>query len=689
MTARKRTSAAANSRKRSRDDDDGENKKTSATTTNSNSANKNKLSSTMTQSQQMTAYGAVVLVVSIVAGMLWNSTLDDAAVDPSIQAFWRAVCQTASCGRMISPTRRTLRAVRPVRPGEAVVEIPRSLQIWELDALRSDPVRTENLLAARHDLTKNALAGGAYMAAHLVMEQKRLSGSTNHSIDDMGYNETGLSQDSDQVMASYLQSLPPLEDLKETHPIFMSRAELRTLLGHHSWNFAVVVMYQEMVESEYAALSAASAMFASRISKDEYKTSRVHVLTRSFNPGPQACLSSQEGLTKEEQEDIETRWGMAKGTLFAEGCHAMVPILDMLNHHPQPNVVYKFDIDKLAFVISAKDKIPVKWELMDSYGMYTDAHLFAKFGFVNGDGSGFTQASIAVFHRPLDVQIKNEFTLVPNAAEDHNVKKKSEGGDDEEEDGIFSLVEDSMRSKMKIPDFQKPELKRYLQYDDGYAECVQKDKHPYKFELKQLKWYHLSKIANDPKSWTAVLSPRSPLSKPAASSELLITEQPPQIDPRNLGVDVTRLVETCRLLALTTDDYDGKAVQVLKDNMFNDTFVVQGGSPALEYRALMFLGRLASTALLQYNISPKDEYDRVVQLNKENAFPAKNWTAAQLRLGEMQSLHAISGIAFSNAKRWEVEAKKEKESGTFFFKMREKSCPKEYTDVIDEEGLFD
>jgi hypothetical protein len=55
----------------------------------------------------------------------------------------------------------------------------------------------------------------------------------------------------------------------------------------------------------------------------------------------------------------------------------------------------------------------------------------------------------------------------------------------------------------------------------------------------------------------------------------------------------------------------------------------------------------------------------------------------------MQSLHAISGIAFSNAKRWEVEAKKEKESGTFFFKMREKSCPNEYTDVIDEEGLFD
>lgn len=119
-------------------------------------------------------------------------------------------------------------------------------------------------------------------------------------------------------------------------------------------------MYQEiMVKSEYAALSAQSARFGSTITVEDYQTSRIHVLTRSFNPGPEGCRGGEERFSKSEQNDIETMWGLEKGILCAEGCHAMVPILDMLNHHPQPNVVYQFDIAKQAFVISALSKIHV------------------------------------------------------------------------------------------------------------------------------------------------------------------------------------------------------------------------------------------------------------------------------------------------------------------------------------------
>jgi hypothetical protein len=50
-------------------------------------------------------------------------------------------------------------------------------------------------------------------------------------------------------------------------------------------------------------------------------------------------------------------------------------------------------------------------------------------------------------------------------------------------------------------------------------------------------------------------------------------------------------------------------------------------------------------------------------------------------------LHAIAGIAFGHAKKWEEEASEEKKSGTTaYFKIREESCPKEYTDVLDEQG---
>jgi hypothetical protein len=55
-----------------------------------------------------------------------------------------------------------------------------------------------------------------------------------------------------------------------------------------------------------------------------------------------------------------------------------------------------------------------------------------------------------------------------------------------------------------------------------------------------------------------------------------------------------------------------------------------------------------------------------------------------------QSLHAVAGIAFGHAKRWEDEAKKEKEAGaTAHFHIREKSCPKKYTEILDEDGLYD
>lgn len=636
MAPKKRvTAAAANTRKRSRDDGES----TSATTTpkllpsSPSSPWKN-----ATKSQQTTAYGVVVLMVAIAMGLWWNATLTR-DVDPSIAAFWQQACSSTSsshswCGRMVQPTRRTLQAARPIRASEVLVEIPRVVQVWEMDALRSDVVQEEQLLLARHALTGHSLAGGAYLAVHLALEQQRLLGmATNETL----ANGTlpSLSK-GDKVWAAYLESLPSYDDLKETHPILMPRPELKTLLGHYSWNFLIVVMYQEMVQSEYQALTTQSAWLASMVSLEEYQSSRIHVLTRSFNPGHTGCLGTQEKVTPQELEAVEMAWDMKKGTLFAEGCHAMVPILDMLNHHPQPNVEYQFDTTKQAFVVSAKTKIPVGWELMDSYGLYSDSHLFAKFGFINGDGSGFTQASIAVFHRPLDVLLTNEFTLIPKAIMDDDGDAEMQDRKDDDEDGIFSLSEDKKRSKLAVPDFQKPELKRYLQYDDGYQDCVEKDKHPEAFRLKQLKWYHLSKSANSPKSWVALISPRSPISKPGESSDMMITEAVPQIDPRTTRIEVAKLVSTCRLLALTIDDYDGNAIQVLNDNMKNSTFVVEGGSPALEYRALMFLYRLASTALIQYQTSPDEAHDLVVKLNQENAFHGMEWAAAHLRLAEIQ-----------------------------------------------------
>lgn len=624
---------------------------------------------------QLTIYGAVVILIAIIAGVVLNHTNEtkpivfDASlnVDAPYGAFWNKICRSrrSSSNRAwcrdgkVEPTRRTIQVATEntegIRRGDVVAEIPRELQIWEIDAIWSDLVQKEKLLQARHKLTENPLASGAFLATYLASERKRLL-----------ENEKG-NGNVDEIRASYFRSLPSFEALNSTHPILTSRSDLKSMLGHHSWNFAVVVMYQEMIASEYEALNAASPLvFGQQISLQEYQTARIHVLSRSFNPGSDACSAEADKyFSSIELERMQSDWGIQSSEkIFHQGCHAMVPILDSLNSHPHPNVVYKYHSEKQAFVITAKSSIAPQYELMNSYGAFSDAHLFAKFGFVNGDGSGHTQASIAVFHRPLDVQIRQEFSLLPNK------------------------ISESSSPMEKIADFQKSDLKKYLMYDDGYMYCVEKDRHPEAFELKRLKWLHLANIANDPKSWIATVQPRAPSSRPKKSSDLLIAEAPPEIKPEKLRLDITRLMETCRLLVLTVKDFEDGAIDLLEENLGNSTFVVpKGDDAALEYRSLMFLARMADTALAQYPVDVKEEYDNVLQLNKENAFGNSTWTAAQLRLGEMQVLEALSGVARQYANGIIIGVNEEQGGDGQFdivFLVRAGKCPNEFADILDE-----
>mmetsp|Transcript_69 Transcript_69/g.172 ORF Transcript_69/g.172 Transcript_69/m.172 type:complete len:683 (+) Transcript_69:147-2195(+) len=635
---------------------------------------------------RMTIYGAIILFLAIISGLVLNrenAAKTDLFVESSFGAFWNMICDDSNSqsftqawcrsGR-IEPTRRTLQAAaaneEKIPRGDIIAEIPRELQIWEIDALRSDIIQEEKLLRARHKMTENPLARGAFLATYLAFERKRLLGNGNGNDkeqDDYPVVEPGPNQVKiDELRSTYFLSLPNRESLSTYHPILKNRTDLEKMLGHHSWNFAVVVMYQEMVNSEYEALVAASPLvFGKEITLEEYQTARIHVLSRSFNPGPEACSEETEKkLSKIDQERIKSDLDIQLSeSIFDKGCHAMVPILDMLNSHPYPNVVYNFDSEKQAFVISAKSRISPGWELMNSYGNYSDAHLFAKYGFVNGDGSGYTQASMALFHRPLDIQISQEFTLIPNKI-------------------AFSDEDDSLSPLEKIPEFQRVDMKRYLTFDDGYDDCVQKDLHPEEFRLKQLKWMHLAKIANNPKSWIATLHPRVPESRPRKSSNLLIAKNPPQLNLRRLGLDLTNLINTCRLIVLTVHDFEGNAIKILEENLGNNTFAVPVENDALEYRSLMFLGRMASSALINYPLKLSEVYDNALKLNAESGFGGSNWTAVQLQLGEMQSLQALTSLAFSFARS--LREKIETEDIPTAYKMREKSCAKDYTDILEE-----
>jgi hypothetical protein len=171
-------------------------------------------------------YGSLVLVVGIAVGLILNLT---SPVDSSVKAFLSKACRTASCGAFVVPIRRTLQAIKPLRKGDKLMEIPRRMQIWDLDALQDPFVRL--LFAARHERTENKLPSGAFLAAWLAMQK------VNTTV-------------TDPLLKSYLELLPSEKDVT-SHPVFWESNDLNDLLGGHSYTMNIARMYQDMVHSEY------------------------------------------------------------------------------------------------------------------------------------------------------------------------------------------------------------------------------------------------------------------------------------------------------------------------------------------------------------------------------------------------------------------------------------------------------
>eukprot|EP00934_Nitzschia_sp_Nitz4_P008190 Nitzschia sp. Nitz4//scaffold11_size288233//46089//48144//NITZ4_000739-RA/size288233-snap-gene-0.42-mRNA-1//-1//CDS//3329533969//8180//frame0 len=590
------------------------------------------------QAHRQLWFGAIALSLAILVSLVFNRYTNSIS-DPIIRSFWTQICRDAQCASSVQPNGRSLVASRPVRRRDVLMEIPRSVQIWDIDALRSDFVKDNQLLLARHDRTNNPLSSAAFLAVHLVVLHQQHQNAT--SLDG---------EAADPSQRSYFSMLPTLEQLSD-HPLFWQDSEARERLNIQSQNYATLATFQDMISSEYQAFSEASPHFATRISKEDYKLARVQVLTRSFSPGP---------VASSELEDTERDYyKQVLAVDFSNGCHVMVPILDMLNHHPNPNVAYSYNPSKQAFVVTSNEAIDTDGELYDSYGKFTDPHLFARFGFVNGDGSGYTQASIGLFHRLLNTSLDDEFSYLPRTTTNR-------------------MAMDVIRSS------QRRDMSRYLQYDDGYAECIpgKENADPLEWRLKQLKLEHLVQIANDPSHWVVHVPPRNPSSRPALTLHHGVAETPPEFDMRTLRMNLTPLIDTCRLISLTREDLDGKAIEELEQNLGNPDYRVPMDTEnvALEYRAFVCLSRLTTTSLLQYkNRRVNEELELVRTLNRES-FGSRNWTTAHLRLGEMQTLQVISMATFGQTKKMEQEIPDPRPTA---FAIRERPCQKEYL-----EGLF-
>jgi len=148
---------------------------------------------------------------------------------------------------------------------------------------------------------------------------------------------------------------------------------------------------------------------------------------------------------------------------------AMCPVLDMYNSHPRPNASWRYDPASSSFVVRAVADVPAGHAVVVSYGTYTEGHLLATFGYVNGDGSSATEASLAVFHRPLgDVGLGRQFSPLPYEAFARRPRLDEGSGRAAPSEHARRSLADARRALAT----QAKDLLQYLRFDDGYAECV-------------------------------------------------------------------------------------------------------------------------------------------------------------------------------------------------------------------------
>lgn len=714
-------------------------------------------------------FGAVAMTLA--ALMKWNNpqdifrretSLTSSVVDPHVERLIQmAAVRSASASASLychsdiqTRSWRTQVAVRRIPSQTVVLRIPRHDVITDQDALRNSFVREELFSARRynndyqnHDNEELPLPADVFLAAHLARLIKWYSLDKKNSKDDaFGHDRDnshheGIRGDFDDLnddqhsefLRHYLTSvLPTHTDYVSYHPVLSvgngpKQADLLLRKSMSMAAYDLVEFHLETLTDSYDALCRASTRFGHQISRNEFNTALLHVWTRSFGTGPSPRMTGnqlqqeQDNITRDDDNDEFEFYKQEVGVDLSQGSFAMVPILDLYNHHANPNVGFQFDKVEQAFVVTSIRSLQVGQEIRDSYGKHTEAHLFAKYGFMNGDGSDHTQASLALFHPVYSHGL-------PFALLDHGLVDSDELG-------------------KKAARIQAQRLIRYLHNDDGYENCIE---HPppsssetttttthadmvVAFEFKRLKLQHLMEIAHVPQRWMVFLTPRNPKAKPPLNktagdtvaaaddksnqSELKI----PRFLPSQVQVDANPIMSTCRLIVMTHRDYNQTATRLLRDHFSSVTSSSKPFDPpptkkdALQYRELMCVLRLCQMAFQMYNTTVDEQMNLVRSLtreknmlhNEQQSVSAKattnsnesvslenqqnkrrqQWMMAHVKLAELQALQVLR----DNAMKWmvhllrpEYDNPRDLLNSAPEYTLRNAPCPWKYQEALLE-----
>jgi hypothetical protein len=496
-----------------------------------------------------------------------------------------------------------------LRAGQKLLEIPRSVQITTIDALR-DP-RVNRLLRKnpRHRSTGRPLRPKAFLAVYMAFELSRMKGT-----DIVSSNESDVLSSVKRFQRAYLQYLPTHQDFVQHHPISRhinthSDSPLPTSLTDH-----LVDQYFRSILSEYHAFCRFSSDFKTHVPLEDWITVRLIVNTRSFKSAPLAenDISDRElesyrpflqhdgtGKDGEHSDNIDLL-----RSSFYDSCRSswmrscMVPLFDSFNHHTTPNMGWKFMehqspvSESKSFIMFAAKEIASGSNLYVSYGsMRPVPMIFAQYGFVNPDHSGKRAALLAPYHRLLDE--------------------------------AFEIEESSHRDTA---------LRKYLSFRDGYKSCratTPEDAERLAFE--RAKFEALEAISNILDSWVAILPPKA---ESGGDGDETQEEEEDQL---------SKVLSMCRLLATTHRDYGGRSTELLStvaraknpEHYQFRSSSDEATSEGLEYRAWHVLERLAGLmrsralrSLVSFAAAPHADAD----LDAPNGNSNNHWaTEAEVR----------------------------------------------------------
>ena len=548
---------------------------------------------------------------------------------------------------------------------------------------------------------------GAYLAVYLI----RLSHGTRAEKAEQTCNSSDVNcnlvetwddmyRDNERVhmLSAYLDILPAVRDRQResnlnphSHPLFWSSSLVETLFPKYTHTYDLIRHYQRMIESEYIALTVASQDFKRNVNNAEYLSMRINVLSRAF--GVSASINdngvlwgtsgdrNEFSLTDEMRLYETSNFGSFLSVDHKQDARddkgqfkfrSMCPLLDMYNSHPNPNVLWRYDSTTSSYLIHANKNIPPTHSIVVSYGKYTDGHLFAKYGFVNGDGTSPTEISLAVFHRMLgDVGLGRQFSQLPFDVWDPRSRETIFEWNNTAHE--FTLAKRAL-------DIQAKELIRYLMFDDGYEECIDLNDRTgsEKEELKMLKMQHLIRIANRKRAWIVRIPPKLPRALPLQTDGSPTYEKKEHKKP--VGLNVENILSTCRLLSLTAYDIGEDAVSFLRKGLTeygtqnstnNSYFRLEKNGDALEFRAMMCVVRLCNVALGRYI-----NYDS----NEPKIVGSSTWNAWYIVSGEIRALGILAQTAAGEANKIKQRYTSVAGNSVAAMKVREEgACPLDYS----------